>query len=158
MNINVDTPVGGEAIAKVKPTDLLEAAHVNSLMRLQPTERGGEAPTDKYIRFKNQPQLWLEEMLKAGLNQEEVDIMRKHIGRVFGVAATQEELMRMVMDPEIGNFSLLQANKLRKAVAKANEDAMEEVRIEFFESAKAAGTRIELADYVWNTQSIPQAG
>lgn len=153
-----ETAVGGDAIAKVEPDDLIEAAHVNSLMRLMPTERGGEAPTDKFVRFKNNISLWYTEMKDQGLNEEEVKVMEAHLEKFYGVAADQETLMKISMDPAISNFTLTQANGLRKAVAKKNPVVMEKVKIEFFECGLAAGTRSELLNYVWQFVAMPQAG
>ena len=153
-----DTAVGGDSIAKVKPHNLAEAAHVNSLMRLMATERGALAPTDKFVMFKNNIKLWYKEMNEAGLNSDEVAIMEKHLKDVYGVAATQEELMIVSMDEQISGFSLTDANGLRKAVAKKKAEDMEKSRVLFYSKGEALGTRKELLDYVWNYVAMPQAG
>lgn len=153
-----DTAVGGDAIAKVKPHSLEEAAHVNSLMRLMATDRGALAPADKFVLFKNNIDLWYDEMREAGLNQDEVAIMEKHFKNVYGVAATQEELMIIAMDEKVSNFDLTEANKLRKAVAKKKADVMEQVKTLFYEKGRAQGTRDVMLDYVWNYVAMPQAG
>lgn len=110
-----DTPTGGDAISKVKPKTLVEAAHVNSLMRLMASEKGGIAPVDKFLKFKNNIKLWYKEMDTYGLTKEEQKVMERHLLQYNGVAATQEDLMRMVMDENISCFSIVEANKLRKA-------------------------------------------
>ena len=45
-------------------------------------------------------------MMKYGLNKSEEDLMFKYLDQVHGVAATQEDLMEIVMDPQIANFNL----------------------------------------------------
>src|SRR5699024_4627074 len=53
-----DSDVGSQAAKKIKPTSILEMADANGLMRLMTAEKGQESPMDKYIRFKNDINLW----------------------------------------------------------------------------------------------------
>ena len=48
-----DSDVGSQAAKKIKPTNILEMADANGLMRLMTAEKGAETPMEKYIRFKN---------------------------------------------------------------------------------------------------------
>ena len=62
------------------------------------------------------------------------------------------------MDPKISNFSIPEANKLRKAIGKKSEKVMLESKKEFFEKGKATGTSDTLLNYVWNVQIKRQLG
>ena len=151
-----DSDVGSNAAKLVKPTNLLELATANSLMRLM----GGttKQPLDDYKAFKENLNLWYEEMRLCGLTKEEVNILETHLKILYGVADTQEVVMEMAMNPAIANFNLTDANKLRKAIGKKSEKVMLESRQEFFEKGKAAGTSDKLLEYVWNIQIKRQLG
>ena len=83
-------------------------------------EDGGEQPMDKYVRFKNNIQLWYDEMAEAGLTQEEMKTLEPYFLSSFGVPPSQEQLMLMLMDKNICNFSLAEANSARKIVGRNN--------------------------------------
>jgi DNA polymerase III subunit alpha len=129
-----ETDIGLAAAKLVKPTNLLELATANSLMRLM----GGknQQPLDEYKLFKNNIELWYEEMRLFGLTQEEMETLESHLKELYGVADTQEVVMQMAMDEEIANFNLTEANKLRKAIGKKSEKIMLETKEEFFEKEK----------------------
>ena len=78
MNLfQFETPVGKEAIRKLLPHSLLDLANANSLMRLSsPNE---EQPLDKYIRFKNNTELWEQEMIEWKLTEEERKVMHEEL-------------------------------------------------------------------------------
>ena len=93
-----------------------------------------------------------------GLNNEEIAILEKYLKPLSGVADSQEAAMLLSMDPNIAGFSVKDANKLRKAIAKKKFDVMEEVRQMFYSNGESRGVRKELLDYVWNVQIMRQAG
>lgn len=113
----LDTPVGKQAMRNAKPKDVREAAALNSLMRLMATENG-EMPLDKYTKFKHNIQLWYQEIEKYNVPKKEVEILEKHYLPSSGVPNTQEELMVLLMDPKICNFTELEANGARKIIGK----------------------------------------
>lgn len=154
MNAKVETPTGSQAAKKIKPKNLIELAQANSLMRLM-AEKGEENPIDKFVRFKNNIQLWYQEMNKYRLTQEEVKLLEKHLLKYSGVAATQEDLMIILMDEDVASFSIPEANKARKAVAKKKPALMAEVKELFYERCK---DKINLANYIWDNVIMPQAG
>lgn len=153
-----DTAVGGDAIAKVKPDNLLDAMQANSLMRLMASEKGAEMPLDKFVRFKNDISLWYKEMDKYHLTKEEQAILEKYLKPVYGVASTQEDLMKLSLDKDVSGFTIVEANKLRKAIAKKKPELMEEMKQIFFKKCKERGTSENLANYVWQEVAMPQAG
>lgn len=87
----LDTQVGKQAMRNAKPKSVREAAALNSLMRLMATENG-ELPLDKYTRFKQNIQLWYEELAEYKVPQEEIQLLEKHYLPSSGVPNTQEEL------------------------------------------------------------------
>ena len=64
----------------------------------------------------------------------------------------------IVMDPKISNFTVLEANGLRKAIAKKKFDTIDKIKKMFYEKGKEAGSRKKLLDYVWEVQVMRQAG
>ncbi|MFO1442952.1 DNA polymerase III subunit alpha [Bacillus sp. Bva_UNVM-123] len=150
------TEIGIETAKKVKPSNLLETASANSLMRLM--SDGEEQPIDTFIKYKNNISLWYEELNKYSLNNEEIKIMEEHLLKLNGVAETQESVMLLSMDKRIAGFDVSLANKLRKAIAKKSKDALEEVEKKFFEYGRELNNREEILNYVWNVQIKRQLG
>ena len=151
-----DTPQGSKAARLIKPRSLKDLAAGNSVLRLMSDE--GEQPLDTFAKFKNNIGLWYQEMLMAGLNDEEQELMEKYLLSVYGVAPSQELMMMLSMDPHIAGFSVQEANKLRKGVAKKQKAVLEECKELFYSKGKELGTRQELLDYVWGTQIHRQEG
>ena len=112
-----DTPMGKQVITKTQPRSVFELSTANSLMRLMAQDGEPEAPMDTYRRYKDDITLWYKEMENAGLNEDEQEILKKHLGKLYGVADTQESIMQLSMDPKISGFDVVLANKLRKAIA-----------------------------------------
>lgn len=52
------------------------------------------------------------------MNDKEREILWKYLGDAYGLADSQEKIMRLSMDPEVSGYSLKEANKLRKSIAK----------------------------------------
>lgn len=149
-----DTLVGGGAIKKVQPESLEDAASANSLMRLMPLE-DGTVPVDKYVMFKNNIQLWYQEMRTAGLTKEEMDLLEPHYLPVYGVPNTQEDLMEVLMNPELIGFTLEEANYARKIVGKKKMDEIPKLKKMIYDKSSA---RKQLLDYIYATAIEPQLG
>ena len=153
-----DTPMGKQVIKVTQPRSVLELSTANSLMRLMAQDDASEAPMDTYKRYKDNIDLWYQEMKRYGLNKKEIEIMKKHLGKLYGVADTQESIMELSMDNEISGFDVVGANKLRKAVAKKKAALVNEMREKFFKHGKELNTREELLHYVWDVQIKRQLG
>ena len=152
-----DTPVGLATAKLVKPKNTMELAIANSLMRLMADE-SGVMPSDTFERYKNNISLWYDEMKRYGLTDEEVKIMEKHLLANSGVCESQEGIMLISMDEKISGFSVKEANKLRKTIAKkklAEIDSMHEM---FMTRGREHGTSENLLNYVWNVQVKRQLG
>lgn len=139
----------------IKPTKLIELAAANTLMRLQCE---GEQPMERYIRIRNNPEQWDEEMVAYGLNKEEREVLHKHLDIDYGTCMTQEMLMILSMDEKIAGFTVPEANKLRKAIAKKKKALQEAAKDLFYEKGLSRGTRKVMLDYVWDVQISMQLG
>lgn len=157
MNLfQFETPVGSEAIKKLQPRSLIDLANANSLMRLM--NPNGEQPLDKYIRFRNNPQLWDEEMIEYGLSDEDRQILHKELDNQCGVCSNQESMMMMFMNPKISDFSIKEANLARKAIAKKDEKSLNNVQEIYYNQTYKLQTDKALADYCWEVQTGYQKG
>lgn len=160
QNVNVidlfqfDSDIGAQAAKKIKPSSMLELSDANGLMRLMTAEKGAETPMEKYVRFKNDISLWYDEMDRYGLTKEEQEVLKPHFFRSYGVPPSQEQMMTMLMDENICNFSLKEANAARKIVGKKQMSKIPELHKAVMEKAK----RPELGKYVWECGIGPQMG
>jgi len=66
--------------------------------------------------------------------------------------------MRLSMDKDIANFSVANANKLRKGISKKVKKTIGEAKDLFFECGTENGTSEKLLHYVWDTQIVPFLG
>ena len=108
-------------------------------------EETGEMPLDKYVRFKNNINLWYSEMSRAGLTIEEQRTLEPYFKQSYGVPPSQEQLMKMLMDENICNFSLAEANAARKIVGKKLMSKIPELHDKVLNTAKSSA----LGKYVW---------
>lgn len=149
-----DSEVGSQAAKKIKPKNIMEMADANGLMRLMSSEKGQESPMEKYIRFKNNINLWYAEMDKYGLTKNEQETLKPYFLKSHGVPPSQEQLMMMLMDENICNFSLADANAARKIVGKKQMNKIPMLKTQVLEQAKSKA----LGQYVWHCGVGPQMG
>ena len=149
-----DSEVGGQAAKKIKPSSILEMADANGLMRLMTAEKGQESPMEKYVRFKNNISLWYKEMDRAGLTKDEQEVLKPYFLKSHGVPPSQEQLMMMLMDKNICNFNLAEANAARKIVGKKQMSKIPELKEKVLTQAKSNN----LGQYVWDCGIGPQMG
>ena len=140
---------GYSGIEILKPSSVDELAILNSTIRLMAQEKGGEMPTEKLARFKNDPNAWLDEMERYGLTEKEKEILEPILGMSYGLCIAQEQFMELVQLPELGGFSLSWADRLRKSIAKKNPKEYEELTKEFFRITEEKGISNVFARYVW---------
>lgn len=147
-----DSMVGAQAAKKIQPQSMQEMSDANGLMRLVAAEKGGETPLDKYVRFKNNISLWYKEMDDQGLTKAEQKILEPHFLKSYGVPPSQEQLMQMLMDPDICGFSLAEANDARKTVGKKLLSKVPALHQKVLDKAKSE----KLGKYVWTYGIGPQ--
>ena len=144
-----DTPVSVKALNQTHPKSVMDLSATNSLLRLM-AQDGQMPPIEKYALYKQDINNWYKDMTDFGLNQEEQDCLKDYLIDAYGLADSQEKVMRLSMDKRTSGFTLKQANKLRKSIAKKNPKVLEETKELFFKSCKDIGTRDIFADYIWN--------
>jgi DNA polymerase III subunit alpha len=154
----LNTDVGTQALANIHATSLKEIGMINSLMRLMPQNKGDEQPIKTFERFRDDLNLWYQEMHAYGLSDLEVKILEDHLLILNGIADTQESVMLLTMDPRISRFNIAEANKLRKGIAKKSVKAQEEAKVLFFSKGKELGTSRALLNYIWDVQISRQLG
>ena len=148
-----DSLVGAQAAKKLRPRNVLEMADANGLMRLT-GEEGEERPMDKYAKYKQDISLWYKEMEDFGLTDNEIKTIEPYFKPSYGVPPSQEQLMRMLMDENICNFSLGDANAARKIVGKKQMSKIPELKQKVLAQAKSP----KLGAYVWKYGAGPQMG
>ena len=150
------TSLAIDCVKKSTPTNLVELAHVNSLLRLAVDD--GEQPIDQFVRYKSDINEWYKDMREYGLNEDEIKVLEGHLLEVQGICATQEDLMEMCQNPKIANFDLVLCNKIRKGLAKKKPEILEECKEIFFTKGKEVGAREIFLNYVWYEQFKKQFG
>lgn len=144
-----DTPISQRTLGATSPHSVMDLSAANSLLRLMP-DNADETPIDKYKRYKQNHQEWIDDTIAYGLNDEEREILWKYLSDAYGMADSQEKVMRLSMDEKTAGYSLKEANKLRKSIAKKDKKLQAEAKDLFFKYCKERGTRDIFADYIWN--------
>ena len=144
-----DTPISQKTLNATHPHSAMDLSAANSLLRLMP-DNADETPIDRYKRYKDNHQEWIDDTIAYGLNDNERDILWYYLADAYGMADSQEKVMRLSMDEHTAGYTLKEANKLRKSIAKKDKKLQEEAKELFFECCKRQGTRDIFADYIWN--------
>lgn len=147
------TGVGLATAKQVKPRNPTEMMSANALMRLM-GEKDKERPLERYCRLKQDMSEWYRECRRAGLTEEQIKTLEPYYLPNCGVPASQEDMMEICMDPHVANFSLADANKTRKIVAKKKMDQIPALHEKFVSSCESR----TLGEYVWETTMGPQMG
>lgn len=149
-----DSLVGSQAAKKIRPSNMQELSDRNGLMRLMTAEQGEESPMDKYVRFKNNINLWYKEMDAAGLTRNEIEAIKPYFESSYGVPPSQEQLMMMLMDDKICHFTLAERNSRRRIVGKKQMEKIPELRQKVLDQAASPA----LGQYIWRYGVGPQMG
>ena len=140
---------GIQGIALVHPESVDDLATLNSVIRLMAQEKGGEIPTSKFARFKNNINLWYEEMDEWGLTKEEQKVLEPILKISYGICESQEKFMQLTQIPECGGFDLTWSDRLRKSIAKKNPTEFEKLEEEYYQNIKDKNLSYNLCNYVW---------
>lgn len=136
---------GEKGLKQVNARNINDLVAASALIRLR--SESTEQPLQKYVRFRDNPQAWEEEMIKNDLTSEERSILHELLDDYNGICLSQEKLMELSM--KVAGFNLNEANKIRKAIAKKNAKLQEIQHEHFMEKGLALGRRKEFLDYVW---------
>lgn len=145
-----DTRAGKEALNKIGATNLTELTLANGLMRL--AVPNGEQPMDMYVRYRKNINDWYEDMTAYGIPQNEQEILKELLGNYCGMMIAQSTMMSVLMDKRVCGFTLKEADKARKAVAKKSPEALAETEKTLYEKGYACGRSKAFLDYLWNVQ------
>lgn len=118
------------------------------------TEKGGETPTERYKRMMNNMELWYQEMNEWKLTPHEQSVLEKYYLSTYATPSQQEDMMQILMDKEVCDFTLAEANDARKICAKKQMNRIEELHDKVMEKASSRN----LGAYVWETAIKPQMG
>ena len=144
-----DTPVSVKALSATHPKSVMDLSATNSLLRLMP-DNADETPIERYIRYKESKNAWLKDTTDFGLNAEEQNVLWEYLADAYGMADSQEKVMRLSMSDKTAGYTLKEANKLRKSIARKDAQLQEEARQQFYEHGEKIGTRQVFLDYIWN--------
>ena len=150
----LDSEIGRQGAKKIRPDSMIELSSVNGLIRLMTTEKGAETWLDKYVRFKKDINELNIERDKYNLTAEEREYLDRYLKTTKGIGISQEQMMRVLMDADICNFSLKEANKARKVVSKKKMKEIPILKEKVFSTAKSEA----LANYVWDYVVGPGLG
>ena len=156
------SPAATQGLHHIQPQNLRELSDANSAIRLMPPvhEDGsqGELPTITFGRQKKNIRIWYAQMEEYGLSTDEQSILEEYLKDSAGMCIDQELIMRMSMDSRISSFSVKQANKLRKAIAKKKKGILEEVKEMFYTQGRQNRTSEQLLSYIWEECFMLSAG
>jgi len=145
-----DSRAGRDALNKIGATNLTELTLANGLMRL--AVPSGEQPMDMYVRYRKNINDWYEDMTTYGIPQNEQEILKELLGNYCGMMIAQSTMMSVLMDKRVCGFTLKEADKARKAVAKKSPEALAETEKMLYEKGYACGRSKAFLDYLWNVQ------
>ena len=148
-----DSQVGSQGIKAIQPRSVEELTAVNALIRLM-AEDGQESPLEKYVKQKNNPQIWINEMDNYGLTKAEQNSLKKYLEESYGICYSQEQLMLILMDTDICSFSMEDANAARKLISKKLMDKIPKLKEQVHNAAKSCA----LGNYVWDIVVKPSLG
>ena len=146
------TGVGLDTALLIKPHSPEEMTCCNGLLRLT-AEKGKERPLDKYYRFRNNIQLWYQEMDSYGVTKEQQKLLEPYLKVDYGVTPYQESMVRVLMDENIAHFSLAEGNAARKICSKKLLAKIPELKQKIFDNMKG---KENFARYVWECIIEPQ--
>ena len=109
--------VGIQAIEMGKPQNLFELSTLNSVMRLQ-ANGDRDLPLVEYKHKLENPNLWREEALEDGLNNEEIELLHELTKGENHMLVSQEAMMKALQHEKVAGFTFMESDKARKAVAR----------------------------------------
>lgn len=148
-----DAASGRKGIIATRPQSLAELTAVNGLIRLMTTE-DDEDQIARFVKIKENPELFEEEMLRVGLSDEQRRIMHEELDQYNGCAATQESFM--VLSQRLAEYTLKQADALRKTVAKKKMNEITAQKELWW--SQLEGNTETVKEYLWRVIIAPSLG
>ena len=153
-----DSTAGIQVLSKIKPRSFLPFVQSNSLMRLM-SDGDKEQPTDRYVRYQKDINEWYKDLKQFNIPSKDITILEDLLLKYNCVLDTQESIMILVMDERVSNFSVEEANILRKAVGKKDAKSLNKAKELFFAKGVENGVLSEITlKYLWEEQVMLQAG
>lgn len=121
-------------LRQLKPTDLEDLIAMNALYRPGPMDN---IPLFVNRKHGREPVVYPHEMLEPILSN------------TYGIMVYQEQIMQVAQ--KMANYSLGQADLLRRAMGKKKHDVMKKERVRFTEGAKENGVDEKKASEVFDT-------
>ena len=151
-----DTPTGLQTAREIQPTNLLELAQANSLMRLMP-EGKDETPVQEFVKYKKFPELLKSEIYALRATEEEKEILYDYMKKYGGVLDSQESVMQATMLP-FTNYTVDESNVVRKTIAKKQMKKVASEKEKYFARGKELGTSEDILHYLWDINFSRQFG
>lgn len=145
-----DSRAGKDALRKIGATSLKELTLANGLMRL--AVPNGEQPMDTYVRYRSDITEWYKDMTNYGIPQDEQELLKELLSRFNGLLISQNTMMSVLMDKRVCGFTMKEADKARKAVAKKSAEALAETEEKLYTKGKQCGRSQVFLDYLWKAQ------
>lgn len=153
-----DSTAGIQVLSKIKPRGFLPFVQSNSLMRLM-SDGDKEQPTDRYVRYQKNIEEWYKDLKQFNIPKKDIVILEDLLLKYNCVLDTQESIMILVMDKRVSDFSVEEANILRKAVGKKDANSLSKAKELFFKKGIENGVLEEITlKYLWEEQVMLQAG
>lgn len=149
---------GINGIALTHPKSVSELAVLNSVIRLMAPEKGAEQPLDMWARYRSNIIEWEREMRAYGLSQVNIDWLMSHSAITDGICESQEGMMQLLQEEQLGGNNLTFADKCRKAIAKKQGKLFDECEKAYFENAQEKNCDMKLVHYVWDILLRVQRG
>ena len=149
-----NTGVGLAIAKKLKPQNMYEMTAASAMMRLM-SERGKESQQDRFARIKSQGlEVFDKEMRELNLPEAAIKALHKYCDQYYGCVPMQEQMMLVLMDKDLANFSLAEANAARKIVAKKKMNEIPKLKDDVFNHMEDE----DLAHYIWELAVAPSLG
>lgn len=151
-----DTPTGLQTAREIQPTNLLELAQANSLMRLMP-EGKSETPAQEFVKYKKFPELLRSEIYSLNATEQEKEILYNYMKIYGGVLDSQESVMQATMLP-FTKYTVDESNVVRKTIAKKQMKKVAAEKEKYFARGRELGTSEDILHYLWDINFSRQFG
>ncbi|HOK79923.1 MAG TPA: DNA polymerase III subunit alpha [bacterium] len=127
-----------ELLKRIKPRVFEDLIAILALYRPGPMQSG---MVEQYIQYKKDP----------SKIRYDHPLMEPVLRSTYGVILYQEQVMKLAS--VIGNFTMAEADILRKAMGKKDPELLEKQREKFLKGAKQKGIRQDVAEKIFNNMA-----